>query len=319
MDFKKISIAKLDLPKFTEFQKRIFYPLIKKSGSNSASIRDVEYLWKYKGAWKEGSIYLIENENKIIGSSGIVPYLMEDYLGNQFWCVQVFDNAVDQVYRKKNIFYELYDKTYRNEYGYTCFGFPNDNAIATILKFNGHIKEELSFWVKYRLNLPLKKSNSCLELSLIQNASQMPDFAPYIPSLSVRKDKNYIQWRYLTRPNRVYWVYKISEDNLEGFSYVILTTVTYRGIKIYLVLDAVGSNEYYYQNAIRLFMSKIDKRGLFVALTNDETQMKAACFLKIPPKLAPKRHYLVYTERDNTPFQLKSLTWYSSMGDWEVF
>lgn len=319
MNFKELSIHNLDFDKYTDFQRLVFKPLLDKVGFNALILNKEEFLWKYKGAWKEGIIYVVEEDNSLIGSSAIVPYLMEDYLKNQFWCVQVFDNAVDRNYRKKNVFFEVYDRTYNNKYGYTCFGFPNENAITTGLKFNGHIKDEIYFWVKPKLGLPFKKDNKRIQISLIKDSSQLPNFAPYIPSLSVRKDKNYIQWRYFNRPNRNYRIYKVSAQNEEGFSFVILTTITYQGFMIHLVLDTVGSNEYYYKNGLRLFMNEIDKSGIFVALTNDSAQMKTAGFFKIPPSFAPKRHYLVYTERVDTPFQVKSLTWHSSMGDWEVF
>ena len=89
--------------------------------------------------------------------------------------------------------------------------------------------------------------------------------------------------------------------------------------RIQLILDAIGTDEYFHQNALRLFLSQVHKPGIYLALTNDSLQCKKASFLKVPPALAPKRHFMVYSDREETPFQIKSLTWLTAMGDWEVF
>ena len=319
MDFNKYTLDNFDLSKFTRFQKAVFDPLILGSGFRTSSISEEEYRWKFKGAWKEGIIYLAEEGDSIIASSTIVPYLMEDSKGNNLWCVQVFDNAVDKNYRKKNMFYRVYEYTYANKFQYTCFGFPNENAIKTGLKFNGHIKAQLFFWVKVNLGLKAFFMDRNVTSEVLTAPSEIKNFQPYIKSFSIRKDADYIRWRYFERPGKKYRVFRVAVEGEDGYSLIVLAETIYRGFHLNLVMDVLGTNDFYHNNGLKLFMDTVRKHGVFIGLSNDTTQMNTAGFYKLPDFIAPKKHFLVYTERESTPFQIKSLTWHSSMGDWEVF
>jgi predicted N-acetyltransferase YhbS len=201
-----------------------------------------EYKWKFFNSPPKSVMVLVAEDNQtksIRGHYAVVPIFL-NMSGESLLCCQSGDTAVHKEAEGKGLFAKcasLAFETLSNQ-GYTCvYGFPNANSYPGFARRLGWAR--VGRLVKYRVvtkfkgvplqlwRLPLlqlrisrtQANNSALGRSEFKLNSALPEgvdklwsqVAPF-EKFSLKKDKEYLEWRYSNNPICKYDYYSLETD-----------------------------------------------------------------------------------------------------------
>ena len=264
---------------------------------------------------------------------------------------QSLDTIVDENYRGQGLFIKLAKSVYHNlEKDNVAFiyGFPNKNSIHGFVKYlnwtelapvpfiirplrTEYFTNKLKL-LKFlpNINLPLiaikSRDYHFVERNLFPNEINQlwKSFSKNI-SVSINRDQNYLNWRYLEKPNENYRIIHCYDKsgNYEGL--VIFTVKNKHGGRIGYIMELIYNPKKQYCGSLLLnkALKEIKKEKADVVLawnfkhSPNQKAFKKNLFFKLPEKLRPiELHFGVRVFSDKNNEIIKNYkNWFLSYSD----
>lgn len=234
--------------------------------------------WKYFDPFfnsKSITYIALDKENNVVGHYSSMPITVTQG-ENVYKSTLSTDAATDPDHRGKGIMSRLAKALYSDvkNQGYAfSFGFPNEVGVVMDKYSKNYGYQLIGVFAKYarlvfspkKITYSLIKVNTQDEIETIESTNDN--------YFTLQKDKDYLIWRYIKKPNREYEVYRIIEKR-KTIGYVILR---FTRIKCY-VYDIITD-----------LTNKSSLQKVFQAIENTAFQHR--------------RFIVVYTVLDNTYWQ----------------
>ncbi len=242
--------------------------------------RDVNWWnWKYEtNVFGKSIIVVAEDNSKIIGARCLWPW--------EFCCrgeiikaYQPVDTVVHPDYQGQGIFKKM--NIYAVDFAIKddaklLYNFSNKNSIHGNLKLGWHFVSKLEWWIKIKKPLNLLKSKKNDEKKKVfdpitpldeKDLLYIKDSRTYSELLKTKKDRDFLEWRYLKNPFFKYGIVKIDK-----FVCVYIITGNSKS-KTMTVVDFIGE-----KSSCFPLIKKINKIGKecnvdFITFLNDNTTM----------------------------------------------
>lgn len=216
------------------------------------------YHWKYS-TYLEGEktifIVAVNEEMKVIGTRGFIPFHFIDQRNCQYLGYQSVDSAIAKEYRGQGLFRKLNLRALeiaKERQGAFVFNFPNDNSLPGYLKMGWEQDTSLIRMVR----LPLLNRED--ERKWHSFCSQ--------PKFQIEKDDKYLTWRYMQHPTFNYKVTKLDERVS-----VIHRTGYIGKARVEWLIDFVPSSYAFFQqdfSAVRSFIMALGRRRIVATTVN---------------------------------------------------
>lgn len=165
------------------------------------------------------SYIALNSDNKVVSQYSNVPITLR--FNNTFYKAMVcIDMATDKGHRGKKLISTLsqyvYDEVVKQGYALSI-GFSNDAGVKVDKNASHYGYKVVGKFVRYStIAIPQRKSElKALEISLFPSSLE-PNLFPNI--FSMNKTSDYLNWRYVKRPNSVYRIFQLTQkDHLLGF------------------------------------------------------------------------------------------------------
>lgn len=214
--------------------------------------------WKYY-EFLDGrkSVLLVarNDEGRVIGIRGFIPFPFVDNEGNRYLGYQSVDSAIAKEYRGQGLFRKLNLRALeiaKERQGAFVFNFPNDNSLPGYLKMGWEQDTSLIRMVR----LPLLNRED--ERKWHSFCSQ--------PKFQIEKDDKYLTWRYMQHPTFNYKVTKLDERVS-----VIHRTGYIGKARVEWLIDFVPSSYAFFQqdfSAVRSFIMALGRRRIVATTVN---------------------------------------------------
>lgn len=198
-------------------------------------------IWKYfdKFLKNQTVTYIVLDQNKkVIGHYSNIP-LSVSYTNKSYKSLVCTDMCTDLAHRGKGLISKLAAKVYlevKNKNYDFSLGFSNDAGVKVDRYSKNYGYCIVGNFVRYFKFVIYRKN---IKYKLISTNKFASDFySPNSKYLKIKKDRNYLNWRYFKKPNSEYEVYTIAENDIIH-GYVILRFINY---KCY-IYDIVTKNE----------------------------------------------------------------------------
>lgn len=255
----------IDIRKYKKNDEKGFFKLDRELEEHSYNRRTISnYLWKFKGKNPFGKSvnYFATNKNKIIAHFGAIP--LGWYIKNKFLLASCsIAMMIKPEWQNKGLIKFVGDKVFDDldkKKIKLVYGYPNLRA------YNLHIK----FWnyenIVKQYTYVLKKNFAHAKTKFI--AIQIKKFDKEHDLFWEKNKKNYnaildrrssfLNWRYLSRPDKKYICFKVydAEKNYQG--YFILKTYNEKSIKKVHIVDL------FFRNTEKKNCSEICKTILYI-------------------------------------------------------
>ncbi len=305
-------------------------------------------------------VFIGKNNQDEILSYYHVPYYKGKWNGSTTLYAMVQDVAVSAKLRGQGIFRQI--ATFANEYIDNLdikliYTFPNHRSIHTFLKYNGysHLNLMHAYVLPFNLTQIIRSKIKLLGLEYLLSAifnifyrffsltkfknavvteekeitNEMVDIYGEFSTtfdFGLIKDKEYLQWRFLNKPQQEIRIFSIrdSEDRLKAV--VFLKKDTIKGIPCLLLMDYAYSKngrEYFLQliSALRNQGKKYfdNKIGLMFTSMNSsvESSLHKCGFIRLPQRINPRPLNLLI--RSQSLEAKDKSRWNITLCDWDVF
>ncbi len=230
--------------KITEYSPS-FLPSLAKLLNNSFHIENKDkkrlVLWKYFDEYlhnKTITYLALDKENNVVSHYTNLPIDIT-YLNKTYTCMICTDMCTDIDHRGKGLITQLsthvYNEVKKKGYDFSL-GFSNDEGVEVDKHANNYGYVVVGKFVRY-FKFVLYKKN--IDYLLTRTDSLHQDYySHHSKYLRIKKDHDYLYWRYIKKPNREYDVYNIMDGN-RVVGYVILRFLKY---KCY-IYDIVTEND----------------------------------------------------------------------------
>lgn len=294
-----------------------------------------------------------------------VPYYTGKYNGGETNYAMIQDVAVSNQLRGQGLFSKI--ATFANQHIddsqiKIIYTFPNHKSIHTFVKYNNFtvlsslnayilplniaqlIKSKLSlggienifgklfdlFWKVFSIFsfLP-KKYKIERHYSITENIAEVFEKYSYSFDFGLKKDKTYLDWRFIEKENQKNHIYTISDNDGITKACAILKEDEIKGIPCLLLMDLAytldDGDEYFLRlmsnlrnNHQKYFGGKI---GLIFTSLNVPIERKfyKIGFFKIPQKINPRPLNLLIRSNEGNPQIYNKEKWNVTLCDWDVF
>lgn len=309
--------------------------------------------WKYKGN-TAGSpvIWLAENNNKIVGHYSVIPMVMK--VGNAYTTGSFSgDAATHPRYQGKGVFSTIVNKCYmdvaQNDIPVT-YGFANPELGPIYKRYErmGHICF-MTRMIRLMNEKPIptkhvrKKPPIGLKIETIDRFDQRINGfwngVSHNFTIIVRRDQEYLNWRYIDNPEKKYTIYTaLKDDRILG--YCVLTEIRRRDLSLGVIVDILGFQDgcnavgCLVESALRSFT----EHGVDAAVCSfsekhpyEETFRRAgfiphprrrhALYAAINLRGSPIEEKVVYSQAltlSQNPFFKKKRNWFMAFGDGDL-
>lgn len=192
-----------------------------KNANKKALIR-----WKYFDRYfnnKSITYIAIDEKNAVVGHYSSMPIAIT-YGKMQYKTTLSTDAATDPQHRGKGIMSRLSKALYSDvrEQGYAfSFGFPNEIGVFMDKYSKNYGYRLVGVFVKYVTFILFRKKTPYL-LTRIHSHSELEDISSNSENyFMIKKDRDYLTWRYLNKPNHEYKVYCVRRSK-KTVGYVVL-------------------------------------------------------------------------------------------------
>lgn len=320
---------------------------------------DSHFEWMYRNnPYGQGIILLAKDEkknNSIIGVEPIIPLnLLVD--GQTVKGSLSLGSAVDVNYRGQGIFSKLVSKLSKaslNNNIVCIYGVPNDQSFKIFIKndfrylgklpllvkplrFSKYFKQPLSsilspFDVVWKIH---NNNNQVTQLS----ESFDQEFVNLISKASKRirvlqkRDKEYLQWRYVNHPSHKYRIFILKEKSvLKGYIITRKTKINGKPVGVILdfLVDAEIKNKEKLKGLIRFALIDLWNQGVSVVIATcgknmlENKLLRQTGFFSIPDLFKPEPLYFIINNFNSKNENAKKLiihdNWFFSYGDYDVF
>lgn len=354
LQIKKLSDS--EIPALIDCIKRI---MREEESHNSQNFTDNKWQWQYSKLPSSNSqIFVISDDNRILGYYHIVLY--HGYLmGENQLFAMVQDVAISKELRGQGKFRELSD--FANNFialnfpDVISYTFPNDKSIHTFIKYNNYkIVDTLPSWfqplksyniIKHKLPIGGRLISLLLDKityikirklkgnSEIKRTELNPVFCSIFndysskQNLSIRRDFNYLKWRYNDKPSSDHHYYSLL-NNGKVTAGLIIKIDTIMGAKCAIVMDFAYSegNETDLRNLISnvgIFVRKtqlLNIAGVFVSTSKNLNQIFGLDgYIKIPDFANPRPLNLLFKNTADQNLKFEDIkNWHITLSDWDV-
>jgi len=153
-------------------------------------------------------------------------------------------------------------------------------------------------------------------------------FVASYPGLILRRDAEYLNWRYADNPLWDYLMLLARDEQGRPAGFIVAVAEKRFGLQIGYIVDMLAAPDGdYLGELIRSALARLNERGIHaVGTTTTEPgqfrDLARAGFLRPPGWLVPKRFYLVYRVRPDLAgamVRLRNLDeWFLTFGDWDT-
>lgn len=287
--------------------------------------------WKHKGNNPAGDaiIYVMEHEAMIIAHFAVVPYRIRAF-GRDVLASHSIGSMVLPEYQGKGLIKFVADKLFKEAQEKNIafsYGFPNNLAYDLHKRFFGY--DDISqIYTLEKKTTPLvsKKDNTVsgkfrfAPITRFNNSSdQLWDASKDTYPISVIRDKAFLNWRYMERPDQKYYGFGAYEgDELTGYAILklyqdaeilkghiidVFSLPDRRDIVLFLIEK---SEEFFIDNKTDIESSWVMGSGLYEGILRDKG------FKPVRPRPLICRLNL---DKDAQKEVLDSKNWYFTMGD----
>lgn len=187
-------------------------------------------LWKYFDNYlgnKTITYIALDEERNVVGHYTNLP-IGVTYLGKTYRCMICTDMCTDIQHRGKGLITKLSAKVYnevrKNNYDFSI-GFSNDDGVQVDKHSNSYGYVIVGKFVRY-FKIVVYRKNISYKLEKT-NTLDKDYYSHHSKYLRIKKDHDFLYWRYLKKPNREYEIYNIKENN-KIIGYVILRFLKFK-------------------------------------------------------------------------------------------
>jgi hypothetical protein len=188
------------------------------------------WYWKFTSQNPSGKsfIWVIEDNNRLIAHFAAVPYRLKVF-NEEFTVSHSIGALVEERYQNRGLMKftgdKLFDELARNNIPFT-YGFPNKRSYLLHKRYMGYTDLiEFDEW-KIGKDTIDKKINDYKELSDFRKIREFDEKADNLWELCrskykviVVRNKDYLNWRYIKRPDREYYSFGLYDGNqLKGYT-----------------------------------------------------------------------------------------------------
>ncbi len=211
-----------------------------------------EWYWKFKqNPFGKSQIFIAEKDNNIVGHFGAIP--LRVYIdGVVLIAYQYLDAIVDYSCRKEGIFSSLLNYSISQGNVNEMFGMGFPNKITYDLETDKlnivHGLGEVDLYINYNL-LPINKENynpallkakSIFKVDLFDERFDLLwEKVSHEHIISPVKDRDYLNWRYIMKPQSFYSIFA-SQDENEVNGFIVLKTIETMGYKKGCIVDILS-------------------------------------------------------------------------------
>jgi hypothetical protein len=338
--------------------------IMKENDAHNLSNFNIEYwLWQYRNLPTKHSFISIvkDNEDKILAYYHVPCYLGK--LNNkEIKYAMIQDVAVSDKLRGQGIFREIatYANNIINQNNIKIvYTFPNKKSIHTFLKYNDFklVAEMDSFIMPFNTS-SLINSKLCLSIfgriigsifdffyrifsvkadskaKITQEIEITEDIMSIYSSFQqsfdygLIKNKDYLEWRFLRKPNQKHYIFTIYDNNNRPKALVVLKEDNIKGIPCILIMDYahVQEGEKYLLQLISNLRNNnkryftIPSGLLFTSMNSKLTrELKKIGLFSLPKKINPRQLNLLVRSNENLENIYESRAWHITLSDWDVF
>lgn len=340
-------------------EKNQILSLIKNIYKDSDTSLDSHFEWQYRNnPHGHGIILLAKDEkknNSIIGVEPIIPLnLLVD--GQTVKGSLSLGSAVDVDYRGQGIFSKLVSKLSKislNNNIVCIYGVPNDQSFKIFINNDFRHLGKLPLLVKplrfsKYFNQPLSSILSPFDIvwKIHNNNNQVTqllesfdqEFDNLISKASKRirvlqkRDKEYLQWRYVNHPSRKYRTFILKEKSvLKGYIITRKTKINGKPVGVILdfLVDAEIKNKEKLKDLIRFALIDLWKQGASGVIATcgknmlENELLHQTGFFLIPDLFKPEPLYFIINNFNSKNENAKKLiipdNWFFSFGDYDAF
>jgi len=326
---------------------------------NSDNTSESHFKWQYENnPYGDGIILLAKDEknnNSVVGIEPIIP--MNLFVDGQIVKGSLsLGSAVDVNYRGQGIFSKLVAKLPNESLNHNIvciYGVPNAQSFKIFKKNGFAYLGKLQLLVKpLRLSKyfheplssifnpfdfvwkPSTKRNNVTKF--LGNFDQLFDnlVAKASKRISVlqKRDKEYLQWRYVNNPNRKYQIFILKEKS-DLIGYIITRKTEIYGKPIGVILDFLVDDEIKnkekLKDLIRTALNDFWEEGVSVVIATcgekmlENRLLHQTGFFSIPNSFKPEPLYFIVNTFNSNNENAKKLTnlenWFFSFGDYDAF
>jgi Acetyltransferase (GNAT) domain len=329
--------------------------LYKETFLNNLSDKNIEQLeWlHFKNVPQEQLVYFAKSHEKIAAIYAAMPAYFK--IGNKLDCLacQSLDTITDKDHRGKGLFIKLaktvYEKAKVNNYKFV-YGFPNGSSVhGFIKKLDWKLLDPIPFLIKPLrlgyflqyvpvikkiskfLNFPLSRGSKPslsknLQIKLITNFNEdyneLWNFFSENITISINRNANYMNWRFVSKPKEYYHKFAIYENNVLSGIIVYCNKIKHGG-NIGYIMELICKNEFYSKKLLKHAISHMKKEKVDACLTwcfdhsPNKLAYKKSFFMKFPKKLQSIELHFGYAcfEKELNELLSKRENWYLSYAD----
>ena len=301
----------------------------------------------------------VDPENEMLAGQYVVQPQKFRYFGENTSCVLSFNTLTREAYRGQKIFVKLAERTYERAAaeGFAfVYGCPNQNSYPGFMKrlafkdihhfplyarplnLNHMVKERIKNKVLAAIATPFQAffpnngaDEQGIESLSEKNCKLMDDFWDRVkdkyPIMGVR-DADYIRYRYLNVPRRIYYPYvAIKDGKVVAFAVGRIREVA--GFEAGMIADFLFLPGYEAQakKVIKVLTKRMKNEGaslagcIILAHTEEAKVLKQCGFYRIPDKMLPQPTPLIVRLLDKSKDEAKLSdinNWFFTTGDYDV-
>ena len=265
--------------------------------------------FNYSCPFGENQIYVAEDQDKIIGAYGLLPYKIKfnDEVVDGYLCTNV---CVLPAYQRQGIFINLGRFVIGDNK--LALGVPNLQAIKGHLKVGWELLSNLDFIVSYNSDLGSFKSTRLGRFDKRFNSLLSVDKMRF----AIVKDYKFLNWRYFDRPDKEYQVYAYKDaDTVLGF--IVLKYFEKDDYRKTHILDIYAINQDIFDDLITTAKTFTHIRNCNeINCWQIDNSIYADWFHKRGFELSTNRNVLII--RDNLN-KIKKNNWLFMLGDNDVY
>lgn len=282
--------------------------------------------WKWRFSecpFGKGIIYLAFENKNLVGHYAVHPVdlLVENKLVKAVFSMTTM---VHPLHHRRGLFSQLASSTYEkaSSLGYRIvYGFPNRNSYHGFVNNLGW-KDMSKMNILHVKNMSLEDLSSNLECHRIFDSTTIDDLTSNLDKnyVVVPRTRDFIQWRFFSKPSDIYYVYKITKDD---------NCVAYLVLKKYgttaHVIDLLGTcNDDVVKTTLSIIHDFCKKEGLSeITCWLNETSDFYKLFLKYGFNTSESETYFGFKNFNSNDDVLSSLVskngWYLTMADSDVY
>ncbi len=313
----------LDFEAYADFQKKAFHDLLGHSGVSDSFMTPAYYRWKYHTPAGIGRIASISDDNGMISSSAMIPFLMHvgDKVFNGWQCLDV---ATLPRARKRGYFLAtlkaLMGSVEKEE---VFFAFPNSSSIPSFIKLGCFENGLITTWVRPFV-FPCNKKTGKIKI-VVTFSPQLDIFLnkqAHADGPALARSVGYLDWRYVKHPNNKYTIFEYRQNgDIAGFA--VIRKAHAMGKDIILIMELFGLSHTIETALLRYInaWAAEQKENMIVMMNSSISLVSSlrALFFPVPTFLLPKRQVLVVGASSALSKSIINKKWKVQTGDWDVF